>query len=162
MIDESQKEIVEHLEEKIEVKMKIVKEKRSAQDDRISVLEKWADMSDQEMRSTNIIIRGLTSTNIQTKEELTNLVASTLSKKLVIKLLPTDIRFIMRLGKERNDKNKPLKVALHEPKSRDFLIRKRNLLKGTNIWIGEDLTLKRSKLAFLARQAAKHKECYKI
>ena len=35
------------------------------------------------------------------------------------------------------------------------------MLKGTNVWLCDDLTAKRSKLAFQARQVAKTKECYK-
>ena len=102
MIAESKREIVEQMEEiiedKIDEKMKKMEEISSTQEERLKTLEKWADTSEQDSRSTNIVIRGLTTSHTQNEEELINFVASTLSRKLEIKLLSTDIRFVMRLG----------------------------------------------------------------
>jgi len=158
LIEETRKEIIEIVDEKIEV----VEMAASTQNDRIKALEKWADNADQEARSMNLIIRGLTTTNSQTEEELITHVATTLSRKLDAKILPNDIRFVIRLGKDKNDNNtRPIKVAFHERRAREYIYKKRGMLKGTNIWLCDDLTAKRSKLAYSARQSAKQKEAFK-
>ena len=128
---------------------------------RFTALEKWADNTEQETRNTNLIIRGLTNSQGQTEEELINYIATTLSRKLKMKLHPNDVRFVVKLGKDPKANNRPVKVVFHERRAREFIFKKRSLLKETNIWIGEDLTAKRGKLAYEARQAAKIKEAYK-
>ena len=96
----------------------------------------------------NIITRGLHTTNTQTEQELINYNAETLSRKLEIKLAPHDVRYAIKLGKDKNDDDRPVKVVLYECKAREFIYRKRGLLKGTNLWLCDDLTAKRSKLAY--------------
>ena len=160
-IAESKREIIEHIEEKMEEKLTVIDEKNTEQDDRLTALEKWVDNSEQDTRGVNMIVRGLNTTHGQTEEDLVNLVASTLSRKLEVKLHPNDIRYVIILGKEEKDVNRPVKVIFHERRARDFIFRKRSLLRGTNVWLGDDLTAKRSKLAYHARQAAKLKEEYK-
>ena len=77
-----------------------------------------------------------------------------------IKLLPEDIRFAIALGMEKKV-NRPVKVALCDRRARDHIFQKRVILKGTNIWICDDLTARRSKLAYIARQATKLNPNYK-
>ena len=80
-----------------------------------------------------------------------------------IKLDSNDIRYVIKLGKEQDMRVniRPLKVVFHNRRVREYIFRKRSQLKGTNIWIGDDLTAKKSKLAYEARQAAKINEKYK-
>ena len=67
----------------------------------------------------------------------------------------------MRLGKDKLGHNRPINVSFHDRRAREFIYKKRGLLKGTNMWLCEDLTAKLSKLAFNARNAAKLNEKYK-
>ena len=160
MIEVSKLEIIEEIDEKIEGKMKIIEERDSAQDERITALEKRAETSEQEMRNNNLIVRGMVTTEGQTEEELIKYIATTLSRKLEMKIIPNDIRYAVKLGRVTNT-NSLVKVVFHERRARDYIFRKRSLLKGSNIWLGEDLTVKHSKLAYQARQSAKIKEAYK-
>ena len=105
IVDESRREI----KEKVKILIKEVDNKAKIQDDRISTLEKWADSTEQENRNNNMVIRGLNTLNIQNEKELASYVATTISRKLDIKLLPEDIRFAIALGKEKNS-NRPVKV----------------------------------------------------
>ena len=130
-------------------------------EERMNAMEKWADSAEQESRNTNLIIRGLTNINGLNEQELVTNIATTLSRKLEMKLTPEDIKYAIKIGKNVNDNHKPVKVVFHDRRTRDFIFRKRGLLKGTNIWLGEDLTTKRSKLAYQARIIAKKHDKYK-
>ena len=156
MIEQTRIEIIEE----VKTIMKVEDEKTAIQDDRLTSLEKWADNTEQEARNQNMVIRGLNTMNVQDERQLASYVATTLSRKLDMKLTTDDIRFVIALGKEKNV-NRPVKVAFHDRRARDFIFKKRNLLRGTNIWICDDLTAKRSKLAYTARQAAKQNENFK-
>ena len=100
MINASKKEIMEEVEEVIEERTKAFEIKNSVQDDRIAALEKWADNTEQETRNANLVIRGLSNTTDKSDEELKSYIATTLSRKLEIKLDSNDIRYVIKLGKD--------------------------------------------------------------
>lgn len=58
------------------------------------------------------------------------------------------------LGKDVENA-RPVKVMFYEKMKHDEIIKRRGLLRGSEIWIGEDLTRKRSRQSYLARQSAK-------
>lgn len=127
LIENSRKEIIQEVETKIEGRMNAVNEKNTEQDDWLTSPEKRADNSEQETRSVNLIIRGLTNTNNQTEEELVTNIASSLSRKLEVKHLPTDIRYAIQLGKDVKEHNRQVKVVFHEWRAKEFIFRKRGL-----------------------------------
>ena len=91
------------------------------------------------------------------------IVIDLMNNKFQANINGTHICYAIRLG--RNDSrstngeemNGPVCVAFETQKVREKIIRSRGKLKDTNIWIGEDLTPKRSELAFKARRAVKQK-----
>ena len=124
MIEESKNEIKKEVEEIIEEKMKPVEVKNTAMEERMNAMEKWADSAEQESRSTNLIIRGLTNINGLNEQELVTNIATTLSRKLEMKLTPEDIKYAIKIGKNVNDNHKPVKVVFHDWRAGDFIFRK--------------------------------------
>ena len=61
------------------------------------------------------------------------------------------------LPENRTDNTTSYKINFYDQKTRDMVYSNRMMLKGTKIFINEDLTIKKSKLAYETRQYAKTK-----
>ena len=113
-----------------------------------------ADEFEQFKQNSNIVVRGL-NINGDPKTNLINMITSGLG----IHVTERDIKFLIKLTlKNEREGTTSVKVALFDQRLRDEIYASRLKLKGFNVYIGEDLTQKKSTLAYEARQYAKSTE----
>ena len=117
-------------------------------DQRFENVEQKIDDLEQKEKNKNIIIRGVPAgtDTLQKSLELIN-------KELKFTLRRQDVKFAVRIGKVQSEEDKPVRVAFEEQKNRDRVYQNRIKITNRNVWISEDLTLRRSELAFRARKA---------
>ena len=118
----------------------------------IAVLESKMDEPEMTEKNNNIIVEGL-------KEETEAGIATELNNLLDLdpRLLPSDIATAYRLNPRegiRDINKKPkIKIVFNDKVSKAEVMKSKTKLKGTSIWINDDLTTYRSGLAYEARQA---------
>ena len=81
-----------------------------------------------------------------------------LNRKLSTKLNDEEVHYIAKL--KSNDGKEKIKIVFSNQRSRDEVYKNRTKLKGNDIWITEDLTISRSNLAYMARQAVKREHAH--
>ena len=131
------------------MKINLVDVKTQINDDRIAAIEIQNDETEQDRRSRNLIIKGLPkSDNPKTT------ISSEIKHRLDVDIKTEDIKYAIPI-ENTTDHSTSYKINFYEQKIRDQVYSNRMLLKGSKIYINEDLTIKRSKLAFDARQHIK-------
>ena len=123
-------------------------------DERLEYLEWKVDEAEQEKRVNNIIITGLDSNQANKKE-----VATFLNDTVKCNIDIEDINYVLKLGRNDNDSNSSnklrVRVAFPNYATKEKVIKRRKILKGKQTWISDDLTPRKDKLAYLARQSVK-------
>ena len=144
-------------ETKIELELKITKEVEkierttSDQEERIVALEKMANDFEQQKRNQNVIVRGL-----KLSEDYTESIVKMMNIGMKITANSTDIKYVLKLNLKNEDSGTAsVKVCFHDQRLRDEVYGRRLQLKGTNVYVSEDLTIQTSALAYAARQYAK-------
>ena len=133
----------------LETKINLIDVKTELNDERIAAIEIQNDETEQERRSRNLIIKGFPkSDNPKT------VICSEIKRRLDIEIKTEDIKYAIPID-NTTDHSTSYKINFYEQKTRDKVYSNRMLLKGTNIYVNEDLTIRRSKLAFDARQHIK-------
>ena len=144
--------LVESAVAKSEVKVSKIDEKVTDHDKRITTLEIMADDYEQSKRGNNIIVRGL-QPKTNPKEGVVNMIVAGLG----IHATEADIKYSIKIDlKNEKPGTESMRVAFFDQKMRDDVYARRTTLKGTQVYISEDLTMKRSSLAFEARQHARN------
>ena len=69
-----------------------------------------------------------------------------------------DIEYTLKL-KSKDEKNR-IKIVFVDEDKRDSVISQRKKLKGKEIWLTDDLTPYRSRIAYLARNAVKNEHAH--
>ena len=133
---------------------------------RVKDLEDQADKTEQYTRRSNLLFSGLPEAGVgeDTKEKILEIVNGKMGVQPP--LSPHDIARSHRLGKRRDDKHcRPVIVRFGSDRVRDRVFRARTALKGHNaerrdapIYINEDLTARRSRLAFDTRQLKRERK----
>ena len=147
------KELISEETEAIKKDVNDISKRTLVCEEKVLVLEKKADDTEQLARATNVIVSGAPADI--SKPDLAKL----LREKLKIAVFSSnDIKYIVKLGSD-DSKPQSLKVALKTKDKRDEIYKKKAALKGDNtMWITEDLTPTRNRLFYLARRWAKNKE----
>ena len=139
------------LETKINKEVQKIDTKTTDLEERIVALEKLADDCEQKSRSHNVIVRGL-----KVSEDYTKSIVNMMNQGLGISANSQDIKFIIKLTlKNEAEGTASVKVSYHDRRLRDEVYGRRLKLKGTNVFISEDLTITKSGLAFEARKYAR-------
>lgn len=122
---------------------------------RIDDLEAITDEFEQHQRANNIIVRGIAS-NDNSKRVIANI----LTAKTGITVKENDMKFAIKLLTKGDNTSglESYKVCFFDKKLRDMLYVRRMGFKGTNTYISEDLTLKRSNLAYMTRDYVRKHE----
>ena len=123
--------------------------------DRMSTVEIDVDELKQKEKENNIIISGVDDEK-KTKGGIRKL----LNEKLQCSVIEDDINYIVKLIKRdeagKAQETSQVKVVFHEKSVKMRVFKSKNKLKGDDhIWLSDDLTPYRSRLAFLARSAVK-------
>ena len=133
--------------------------------ERVDKLELTADDSEQYSRRNSIRITGIPED--KDKAEDTDDIVMKLSGDLGVLLSPADIDRSHRVGVPRSGRNRAILVKFATYRARHSLYSKRMDLRKTDEWkntfINEDLTSRRSKILFKARnyvRAGLLKSCY--
>ncbi len=101
---------------------------------------KFRNDTEQYSRLNNIRIHGMVSGNaFENAEETTNVVIRTLNEKLNMNLSKADIDVAHRMKAFRNGSQEAI-VKLQSRLVKESILRTRKALKGTGIFINEDLT----------------------
>lgn len=110
---------------------KKLREKIRKQEDRIESLER-------EIRSKNIVVKGVLDEERE-KENITKEKIAEVMQKIGICIEEgKDIDDARRIGKYRNQRNRPILVKLAKSSMRSNILKNAKQLKGTEIWIDED------------------------
>ena len=130
---------------------------------RIVTLESANDSIEQYTRRANLRVCGVPEENAG--EDTDQKVLAVFNAKLGMEppLRPTDLERSHRLGRKADDsdgttRNRPIIVRFVSERVRDSVYRTRTRLKGHDIYLNEDLTARRAKLAYDARQLKKAKK----
>ena len=143
--------LVETATEKTSEKMVKIEEEHEKHEDRIVALENMADDFEQSKRACNIVVRGLMQT-----EDTKAVVVNMLKEGLGLNANENDIRYAIKIAvKHETPGTNTVKVAFYDARLREDVYSRRLKLKGTNVFISEDLTLKKSALAYQAREYAR-------
>jgi vacuolar-type H+-ATPase subunit I/STV1 len=117
--------------------------------DEIQDMKRRIDEFEQRDREANMIVKANIETEINTDS-----VKNLLNKEMDAGLTGEEISYVVKMGKE-NTNPKRIRVAFKDKAVKEQLMKKRKVLKGKNVWLSDDLTAHRSKLAYLARAAVK-------
>lgn len=140
-------DLIESAKVKIEAKVAKVDEKTIDLDHRVTALESMADDYEQTKRQCNIVVRGLQA-NENPKESVKKMIVSGLG----IQMNEQDIKYCIKLTlKNETEGTESVKVSFFDVRLRDEIYARRLKLKGSGVYISEDLTMKRSNLAYEAR-----------
>lgn len=102
------------------------------------------DTLEQYNRKSNIILNGI---NEEKDENIYQKVSSIIKEKLHINLSETDINICHRLGKMTQvERKRPVIVRFTNLQIKQKILENRKFLKGTSIFVGEDLTKMRYRL----------------
>ena len=130
---------------------------------RIVTLESANDSIEQYTRRANLRVCGVPEEN--DGEDTDQKVLAVFNAKLGMDppLRPTDFERSHRLGRKADDsdgttRTRPIIVRFVSERVRDSVYRARTRLKGHDIYMNEDLTARRAKLAYDARQLKKAKK----
>jgi hypothetical protein len=155
---------IEAANDNIEVandKIDSVNEKVTETDRRVAFLETEIDEFKQRDRVNNLLIQGIKE---EEEENVQEKLINTLKEKLEITVTEDDIPQVFRLGKKSNTEQKDakktervIKVVCKNLEKKNQILKARVKLKKKNedIWINEDLTPRRSQLAYKARKKVK-------
>lgn len=146
-IEDNNKLLSDQIQE-LKIENKQLRENINEQDLRIDALE-------QDKRNQNLVIDGLvniTGNGYELKERTVEEVKKVLGVNIDVK----DILYVAKIDKNASK----IKIAFKNRAPRDEIFSKRANLKGTKIWLNEDLTSRRSKLAYTARQLVKEKRIH--
>ena len=121
-----------------------------------SALEIKLDALEQQGRCNNIRILGVK----ESAEEIPEVVVMEVGEKLGVKLTPADFDRCHRLGTSSPDanqrkKHRPLLVKFSSRRIRGLVMGARSKLKGTDIFLNDDLTPARQKLLYNVRHCPK-------
>ena len=147
VIAETKKEI----ETLITSEVNKINTKTEDHEDRLLSLEAMADEFDQQKRNHNVIIRGL-----KTCDDYTKSIENMMNIGQEITANTSDIKYVIKLTmKNEKPGTSSVKVCFHNRRLRDEVYGRRLKLKGTDVFVSEDLTQAKSGLAFTARQYAR-------
>ena len=140
--------LIETAVKKTDKKIERIEDTTIEHEHRITALETMADEFDQQKRSNNIVVRGLKQ-HTDPKTSAIEMITSALG----IHVTENDIKYAVKITLKNEKKSTDsMKIAFFETRLRDEVYARRTKLKGTEIYISEDLTLKKSNLPYEARQ----------
>ena len=131
--ENKQKEITEQKaeNEKLSKEIETLKQNTGA---KINDLEQYS-------RKNNIRISGMTETGLETAEDTMQIVMEKLNATMKdLELRNEHIDIAHRLGRKKKDRHRQIIVKLNSRMKRDEILRQRKVMKGTDIFISEDLT----------------------
>ena len=150
---------IRRLNEKLDLKDEFIKSLET----RIVTLESENDNIEQYTRRANLRLCGVPEAN--GGEDTNEKVLAVFNEKLGMEppLRSIDLERSHRLGRKADDgqgsnRTRPIIVRFGSERVRDNVYRARTRLKGHAIYINEDLTARRAKLAYDARQLKKTKK----
>jgi hypothetical protein len=145
------KAFAKKLTEELKHEISEVREQGEKTDKRVDDLEIKVDDYEQDKRAKNVVISGIP--NDQAKKEG---IRKLLNAKLKCNVAHEDIAYIVKLRRGEDDEKANVRVAFtNEAKKKQVMSQKKNL-KGEQMWITDDITPYRNRLAYLARQAVKN------
>ena len=139
-ISDLKKDIADKQDEIDERKAENIKLKEEIESMNINMESKMNDI-EQYSRKNNIRISGLPEIGIETAEATTYNVVQEMNKTFPdLDLQPGHIDIAHRMGKKQKNRHRQIIVKFNSRMKKDQILQKRKLLKGTDIFISEDLT----------------------
>ena len=138
---------LEEITERIDI-LEVLNEEKTEQ---IQGMSEQFDQLEQHNRRTHIIITGLK------KDPSPDSVVKKLNTLLRTNITKETIKYVQNLPDQKTTNHHRVKVVFYTEAPKDEIFKVKKNLKGKDIWISEDLTPGKSKLAYTARQAIKSK-----
>lgn len=95
---------------------------------------------DNKLRQNNIVIHGLAEEADESFEQLHQLVGNVLNEKVGMNLSNQDIDNVYRMGRKRTGSARSILTSFTTLRVRNEIMRKKGVLKGTDIFITEDFS----------------------
>lgn len=140
-IDNIKKE-VDTLNKKLDQKIEVVEDRIEALETENRNLKKKLNETEKILKKRNIILKGLAESE---SEDIVEKVIDLSKNKLGINLKIEDISECFRLGTPTQNKARPILLVLVSGIKKSELVSQRRLLKGSNIYISDDLSLEERK-----------------
>ena len=120
-----------------------------------SKFDKRLDDIEQREKSSNLIVTG-----VPNGQNVLHKAIELLREKVGVVLSRSDTKYAVRLGEDNRSSNttpdkRPVRFAFKEVETKNRIYKCRTELKSTSIWMAEDLTPRRSNLAFKAREVVR-------
>ena len=132
-VDDLQSKLVKQNEDNTNLK-KLIEEKANTASENINNLEQYG-------RRNNIRINGLTELGTEDMETTTNKLIHEINTRIPdVNVTRGDIDIAHRLGPKKDMKTRPIIVRFVSRMSKENVLKKRRALKGTGIFLNEDLT----------------------
>ena len=149
-----QSSLIEQLIEQL----KASEAKVTALEERVKAIEEHADRNEQYTRRSNLLFSGIPEAG--PNEDTDKMILDVINMDMTPPLRTVNIERSHRLGKKREDRDRPIIVRFGSDRMRDRVIRSRSKLKADRrdarpIYVNEDLTAYRAKLSFDARKLKK-------
>jgi vacuolar-type H+-ATPase subunit I/STV1 len=144
-IDEMQKQI-DHLTQK-------EKEKDKKRDTEIDELKQHIDDLEQKEKDRYMIVTGLKNDQL----DKTNAI-KVLNEKLKKNIRNEDVEYVLKLKNVNESQPNRVRVVFYEKAKKNEIVKQKTKLKDTDIWLSDDLTKRRSGLAFAARKAVRDRK----
>ena len=142
--------------EEIKKQVSEIKSHSAKTNQRIDVMENKFEDLDQQEKDNNIMISGLAD-----DETSVTKICEILTVKLKFEVTEADIRYTYTLkqNEQHDAQNKcKVRVVFKTKEMKDKVYKRKKILQGTDLWIGDDLTPSRRRLFYMARQAVKNNE----
>lgn len=130
-------ELKKDMEESRKTIVNDIKEYISLLDSKDKIVESQIKNLDREMRKRNIVIYGIADQQ-SGYWEIENCICSLLREKLGLEIAGTDIDFIRRLGRWRDDKNLPILLGFTTFRMKVLTMQNVHKLRGSQIFISND------------------------
>jgi hypothetical protein len=129
-----------------------IEEKDAEQDKEIENIKQRMEEYDQKEKETHMIITGLQDR--LNKEEVT----ATLNEYLQCDLKAEDIQYVLKLTKKNEQQPNRIRVVFKSKEKKVEVMKRRIKLKGKEVWLADELTPGKMRLAYQARHAMKNKK----
>lgn len=109
---------------------------------RMDTMESKVEFLERQLKKNNIIYFGIDEANEETPNQLEQKALDVMSDKMQVNIKSDDIANVYRIGKRNGRFPRPVFIALANYKKKAEIIANRSKLRGTDIFVNDDLTPK--------------------
>ncbi|CAG9820757.1 unnamed protein product [Phaedon cochleariae] len=123
---------------KVSQEIEETKDKVTTLETENSELKRRIEETERKLKSNNLIVYGIKEDNLETTASLVDEIEKIIKEKLELNLNSSEITNTYRIGKDKG-KKRPILVTINSQMRKREILKNCYKLKGTNIYISEDL-----------------------